>query len=471
MQREGTSLVLEGHGQVTEVLPFVFLKQGNLFFDRFAFVSTSFGEPRPCEGPTGEIWLAAIKLLESKVMTPDLLPCKSPQNSELGFAALIAAAVHRNQQDKLGFPYIEHPRRVFLNSEWSLDPEVFVQIERMIGYQAAWLHDVLEDSEEFFYRQISPLDLSKWGFDFEVIATVMKLTKSKEKTKDEYYAAINADPIARAVKLADIADNLAEWRQELLDEETKSTLKTKYRHALSSLDYSIHDDNWLEMRVTYFDQGPFPPFAYPESKTALARAESRRSKLTTDQPRVPKGLYRKLEEVNGEVYRIRSTPFWREKLDLPHGDKLPERFSLDALYATYLALMVKEEGGRGEWVEPDEHELLGAILDSLNRSEASFEFQHLGVISRETNSHDMKLRLTRAVTLLRKLRLKHHFFSPSHEPAEPDSPTMEELIKAADLATVIDAAFLDFPSDLLPWGGTVFKGLLSEIFYLSEDER
>jgi hypothetical protein len=471
MQREGTKLVLEGHGEVTEVLPFVFLKDGNLVYDRFAFISTSFARPRPYEEPTEEIWRAAIKLLESKVMTTDLLPGQPPESSQLGFAALIAAAVHRNQQDKHGFPYLEHPRRVFLNSEWSLDPEVFGQIERMIGYQAAWLHDVLEDSQEFFYRQITPLDLSNWGFDFEVIATVMKLTKSKEKTKEEYYAQINADPIARAVKLADIADNLAEWRQELLDQQTQSKLKAKYQHALRSLDYSIHDDNWLELRITSFDQGPLPLFAYPESKTALKRAEARFTVQQANQRRVPKGLYRKLEMVNEEVYHIRSTPFWREKQDLPQGDKLPERFSLDALYATYLALMVKEEGGRGEWIEPDEHESLGAILDSLNRSEASFEFQHLGVIPRETTSLDMKLRLTRAVTLLRKLRLKHDDWIFSRKPAEPDSPSMDELIKAADLDTVIDAAFLDFPSDLLPWGGTVFKGLLSEIFYLSEDER
>ena len=471
MPRVGTQLKLEGHGEVTEVLPFVFLKDGNLVYDRFAMISPYFAPSRPYEEPDEEIWQAAIKLLKSKVITPDLLPGKPPESSQIGFAALIAAAVHRNQQDKLGFPYLEHPRRVFLNSEWSLAPEAFGEVDRMVGYQAAWLHDVVEDSEEFFYRPITPLDLSNWGFDFEVIATVMKLTTSKERTKDEYYAKINADPIARAVKLADIADNLAEWRQALLDDETQSSLNTKYQHALRSLDYSTHEDKWLELRIAYFDQGPVPQFAYPESKTALTRAEARRVDGQTNQPRVPKGLYRKLELVDEEVYRIRKASFWREKLDPPFGDKLPERYSLDALYVTYLALMAKEEGGRGDWLDPDEHDALGAILDSLSRSEANVEFEHLGVIPRETTSADMKLRLTRAVILLRRLWLRRDDRSLDGTLISLDTPSIQDLINAEDLETVIDAAFLDFANDLLTWRGRVFKELLSEIFYLSENER
>lgn len=289
MRRVGKQLVLEGHGEVTEVLPFVFLKDGDLIYDRFALIASARNPSLPHEQIEKDIWLAAIELLESKVMTADLLPGLLPEVSQIGFAALIAAAVHRNQQDKLGFPYLEHPRRVYLNSEFSLDPETFGEDDRMIGYQAAWLHDVLEDSEEFCYRQVTAEDFTNWGFESEVIATVIKLTKTKEIKKDDYYAVIQADPVARAVKLADIADNLADWRREFLGDETRLALTDKYQHALQALNYSTQKDNWLEPRLSFFDQGPLPLFAYPESRTALLRAEAKRTNGQAGEQMMPEG--------------------------------------------------------------------------------------------------------------------------------------------------------------------------------------
>jgi len=469
MRRVVKHLVLEGHGEVTELLPFVFLKDGHLTYDRFAFVSSSWISRLPYEQPNEDTWLAAIRLLESKVMTEDLLPGKRPEDSQIGLAALIAAAVHRNQQDKLGFPYLEHPRRVYLNSEFSLALEAFGENERMIGYQAAWLHDVLEDSEEFFYRQVTKADLSNWGFDFEVIATVMKLTKTKETSKDDYYSAIQADPVARAVKLADIADNMADWRRELLDDETGLILRDKYQHALQSLNYSNQRDNWLEPRLGFFDQGPLPLFAYPESKTALLRAEVKRTNRQDAEPRVPKDLYKKLEQVSNEVYAMMRSGPWRPDKIFSAEAEVSEGYTFDSLYAMYLALLVMAEGGRLQGHEPNEHEELGSILDSLNRSDASFNLQHLGVMPLETTSADMKLRVTRAVSILRKLRYNHDAWISGRATSSADLPSNEELIKAADLETVIDSAFLDFSAGLLPWGGKVFKELLSDIFYASQD--
>lgn len=289
MRRVGKQLVLEGHGEVTEVLPFVFLKEGDLIYDRFARIKSAWHPSLPHERIKKDTWLASIKLLESKVITAGLLPGHLPEVSQIGFAALISAAVHRNQQDKLGFPYLEHPRRVYLNSEFSLAAEAFGENDRMIGYQAAWLHDVLEDSEVFFYRRVTAEDFANWGFDSGVIATVIKLTKTKDIPTDNYYAAIQADAVARAVKLADIADNLADWRRQLLDDETRLALSDKYQHALQSLNYSTQKDNWLEPRLSFFDQGPLPLFAYPGSKTALLRAEAKRNQGQAGEQRVPEG--------------------------------------------------------------------------------------------------------------------------------------------------------------------------------------
>jgi hypothetical protein len=87
----------------------------------------------------------------------------------------------------------------------------------------------------------------------------------------------------------------------------------------------------------------------------------------------------------------------------------------------------------------------------------------------ETTSADMKLRVTRAVSILRKLRYNHDAWISGRATSSADLPSNEELIKAADLETVIDSAFLDFSAGLLPWGGKVFKELLSDIFYASQD--
>lgn len=471
MRRVGKQLVLEGHGEVTEVLPFVFLKDGHLTYDRFAFVSSYWSPPKPYEEPDEDTWLAAIRLLESKVMTQDLLPGQRPEDSQIGLAALIAAAVHRNQQDKLGFPYLEHPRRVYLNSEFSLAAQAFGENERMVGYQAAWLHDVLEDSEEYFYRQVTEADLSNWGFDFEVIAIVMKLTKTKETKKDDYYSVIQADPVARAVKLADIADNLADWRRGFLDDGTRSVLKDKYQHALQALNYSTQKDNWLEPRLSFFDQGPLPVFAYLESKTALLRAEAKKTHGQAVEPRVPRGLYKNLEQVSAEVYGMMRSESLRLGKDLVSRAKPSEGQTFDSLYAMYLALLVMAEGGRLQVLEPNEHEALGLILDSIDRSEAGFELHHLGVIPIETTTADMKLRVTRAVSLLRKLAQNHDAWISGRARSSAGLPSNQELISAADLETVIDSAFLDFSPGLLPWGGKVFKELLSDIFQASEDYR
>ena len=110
--------------------------------------------------------------------------------STLERAIVLSAQTHAGQVDKAGQPYILHPLRVML--------AVTTPDERI----AAVLHDIVEDTTVTF------ADLQREGFSTDVVDAVRALTKT---TGEGRIAAANraaANPIARRVKLADVADNM-----------------------------------------------------------------------------------------------------------------------------------------------------------------------------------------------------------------------------------------------------------------------
>jgi len=124
----------------------------------------------------------------------------------------IAHLVHKFQEDKAGAPYIGHPRRVSHFTFLLLCGLVgrYNKAEISTAVQAAWLHDVIEDSGKSF-PQLNKEDLADWGVAAEVIEVVDLLTKKAsslmEPSQDPYYQAIKAHKLARMVKIADLADN------------------------------------------------------------------------------------------------------------------------------------------------------------------------------------------------------------------------------------------------------------------------
>ena len=141
-------------------------------------------------------------------------------------AQAIAVIAHRGQKDKLGVDYIYHPLGVAMR----FDP-----LEDTLECCAAWLHDVLEDTD------ITADDLELAGIHPEVIEVVELLTR-RDGEGDEYYWRIAQNDSARAVKIADIIDNTDPARLGALDEETQDRLHVKYAHALQMLDepWPIH---------------------------------------------------------------------------------------------------------------------------------------------------------------------------------------------------------------------------------------
>ena len=133
--------------------------------------------------------------------------------AQQGIAAALATIAHRGQLDKVGAAYIDHPARVAERFDWRNEP---------IHHAAAWLHSVMEDSD------ITQRDLLEAGIRREIVDIVTLLTRVSDVSDGDFFAAINANPIARAVKLADVADNSAPWRVRRLDSETQAEFSAKY---------------------------------------------------------------------------------------------------------------------------------------------------------------------------------------------------------------------------------------------------
>jgi (p)ppGpp synthase/HD superfamily hydrolase len=132
----------------------------------------------------------------------------------------LALEVHRGQIDKAGRPYILHPLRLMaaMTSEEA----------RVV----AVLHDVVEDSEATFE------DLAALGLSEEALAALRLLTHHDDDGSEAnyfaYVARIKANPLARVVKLADLADNLDVSRLPSLTERDSHRLN-KYLKAREML--------------------------------------------------------------------------------------------------------------------------------------------------------------------------------------------------------------------------------------------
>lgn len=134
-------------------------------------------------------------------------------------AERIAHEAHHGQIDKAGEPYVGHVRRVAA----TLAPAEPVYVA------AAWLHDVVEDTG------VTLDSLSAQGFPPDVVEAVGLLTRREEVPDEVCYGRIAANPVALAVKIADILDNTNPDRLGRLDQETRARLIGKYRKAFLSL--------------------------------------------------------------------------------------------------------------------------------------------------------------------------------------------------------------------------------------------
>lgn len=116
-------------------------------------------------------------------------------------AMQIAYDAHHGAVDSTGAPYIFHPMHLA------------EQMDTEYACCAALLHDVVEDTD------ITLDDLRAAGFPLPVIVAVGLLTHDPRVDYFDYVRALKANPIAKAVKLADLKHNSDLSRWPRLDEQ------------------------------------------------------------------------------------------------------------------------------------------------------------------------------------------------------------------------------------------------------------
>lgn len=146
--------------------------------------------------------------------------------STLQRAIEIATVAHKGQFDKSGKDYIGHPLRVMEMGK--------TEEEKIVGV----LHDVIEDTDWTFER------LEAEGFSQEVIAALRCITKNSENENyDDFIERVKKNPLAVAVKINDLTDNMDIRRLPYLSDKDVKRLK-KYLKAYKRLTgepvYSIY---------------------------------------------------------------------------------------------------------------------------------------------------------------------------------------------------------------------------------------
>ena len=126
---------------------------------------------------------------------------------------------HKDQIDKSGIPYVFHP---FHLAEQMADENTTI---------VALLHDVIEDTEYTLD------DLRKFGFAEDVLSAISLMTHADDVPYMEYVVKIKTNPIAKAVKLADLKHNSDMSRLDRITQTDEERAK-KYKQAIELLENS-----------------------------------------------------------------------------------------------------------------------------------------------------------------------------------------------------------------------------------------
>lgn len=132
-------------------------------------------------------------------------------------------ALHKEQTDKSGMPYVFHP---FHLAEQMTDE---------ISCCAALLHDTIEDTP------CTGDMLRGEGFPEEIVEAVELLTHPEGEEYLHYVARIGQNPVARAVKLADLRHNSDLTRLNSIGEKDLQRVE-KYRKAIEILQNIENED-------------------------------------------------------------------------------------------------------------------------------------------------------------------------------------------------------------------------------------
>lgn len=125
-----------------------------------------------------------------------------------------AAVVHDDQTDKAGVPYILHPLRLMLRAA--------TEDERIV----AVLHDVVEDSP------VSVEEI-RHGWGITIADAIDAISHRVNERYEDYIERVAQNPLATAVKVLDLEDNLDPRRDSTCLLSPATILK--YARALARL--------------------------------------------------------------------------------------------------------------------------------------------------------------------------------------------------------------------------------------------
>ena len=112
-------------------------------------------------------------------------------NQLLSKALNLAMQAHAGQTDKAGMPYIGHVMRV-MQAGRTID-------EKIVGV----LHDIVEDTSWTFETLLAE------GFPAHIVDALRCVTKiSEEEPYEEFILRVKSNPLAVAVKINDLTDNM-----------------------------------------------------------------------------------------------------------------------------------------------------------------------------------------------------------------------------------------------------------------------
>lgn len=136
--------------------------------------------------------------------------------TDVALAEHLSRALHAGQLDRVGAPYADHPARV---ASTFADPSHQV---------VALLHDAVEASA-------LTVGVVEALFGIDVALAVDAISRRSEESLSSYLARVKLNPIAVAVKRADVADNADPARLSLLRPRTRARLELKYAQLAAML--------------------------------------------------------------------------------------------------------------------------------------------------------------------------------------------------------------------------------------------
>ena len=138
-------------------------------------------------------------------------------NPLLAKAINLAMQAHAGQTDKAGMPYIGHVMRV-MQAGRTID-------EKIVGV----LHDIVEDTPWTFDALLAE------GFPAHIVDALRCVTKiSDDEPYEQFIERVKTNPLAVAVKINDLSDNMDIRRLPYLSDKDVKRLK-KYLRAYKKL--------------------------------------------------------------------------------------------------------------------------------------------------------------------------------------------------------------------------------------------